>query len=604
MKKSLLFLASVLFIASCKKEKIEQNFDTFTPREVKISQNVKVVDESTNLLLTSLDTSKVVFSAQTTYLSDLQVGDIIVSGIAPTAPEGYLGEVTSIVNNGGVIEVNMVKSDLSSIVIDGAFNFERELNPDNIRASSFTHNFNEVLYDRDGNYATLNDQIKLTGAVSLNPTLILDADWRGFMNLDMLKMGVKINQTNNFQLTGNVDLPPNYIFEKEVYRKPLKPIQFTIGYVPVVINPIVVIKVGIDGEANVSFNVTYDDSHTLTTYVKKPSGVSLGDFGNWTNHFSVNTDYQNFNPNNIADSMNNIDIDLEIPYVWGGVEFYLYNYSGARSRLLARAALDLQAGCNVTANCNASLDLKLKTCIDAYLRIFRKTLVDHEFCLLDKTFPIWSYSNAPLVAHYPLDGNANDVSGNAKHGVLNGAYGAYDRNGNAGKALFFDGVNDDVEINHSLLSSSNNTITFWAKPSYTYNSTGSNYFFDAATPSNPLDRYLLYKNDAVGLTNYGGGSNLGSLTVSSPSWWKTNQWMHFAVTYDSGNNESKLYVDGVLIHTFTGTWSSKNPSTFFLGKRFTPFTGSDYERFKGYMDDLRIYREVLTPSEISDLYLN
>lgn len=604
MKKSLLFLASVLFIASCKKEKIEQNFDTFTPREVKISQNVKVVDESTNLLLTSLDTSKVVFSAQTTYLSDLQVGDIIVSGIAPTAPEGYLGEVTSIVNNGGVIEVNMVKSDLSSIVIDGAFNFERELNPDNIRASSFTHNFNEVLYDRDGNYATLNDQIKLTGAVSLNPTLILDADWRGFMNLDMLKMGVKINQTNNFQLTGNVDLPPNYIFEKEVYRKPLKPIQFTIGYVPVVINPIVVIKVGIDGEANVSFNVTYDDSHTLTTYVKKPSGVSLGDFGNWTSHFGVNTDYQNFNPNNIVDSMNNIDIDLEIPYVWGGVEFYLYNYSGARSRLFARAALDLQAGCNVTANCNASLDLKLKTCIDAYLRIFRKTLVDHEFCFLDKTYPIWSYSNAPLVAHYPLDGNANDVSGNAKHGVLNGAYGAYDRNGNAGKALFFDGVNDDVKINHSLLSSSNNTITFWAKPSYTYNSTGSNYFFDAATPSNPVDRYLLYKNDAVGLTNYGGGSNLGSLTVSSPSWWKTNQWMHFAVTYDSGNNESKLYVDGVLIHTFTGTWSSKNPSTFFLGKRFTPFTGSDYERFKGYMDDLRIYREVLTPSEISDLYLN
>lgn len=604
MKKKILFLATVIFIASCKKEKIEQNFDTFTPREVKISQNVKVVDESTNLVLTLLDTNKVVFASETPYLQGLQVGDIIVSGIATNAPEGYLGEVTSIVNNGGVIEVNMIKSDLSSIVIDGGFNFERELNPDNIRANGFSQNISEVLYDRDGNYATLNDQIKLTGSVNINPTLILDADWRGFLNLDMLKMGLKVNQTDDFQLIGNVDLPPNYIFEKEVYRQALQPIQFTIGYVPVVINPIVVIKVGIDGHANVSFNVTYDDSHTLTTYVKKPSGVSIGDFNNWTNYFNVRTDYQNFNPNNIPDSMNNIDIDIEVPYVWGGVEFYLYNYSGARSRLYARAALDLQAACNFNATCDVTLDLKVRVCIDAYLRIFRKTYVDHEFCFLDKTYPIWSYSNDPLVAHYPLDGNANDVSGNNKHGVLNGPYAAYDRNGNAGKALFFDGVNDDVVINHSLLSSSNNTITFWAKPAYAYNSTGSNYFFDAVTPSNSVDRYLLYKNDAVGLTNYAGGSNLGSLSTTSPSWWNTNQWMYFTITYDNDNNESNLYVDGQYVYTFSNTWGSKNPDTFFLGRRFEPFTGNDYERFKGYMDDLRVYRNVLTPTEIIDLYNN
>ena len=50
-----------------------------------------------------------------------------------------------------------------------------------------------------------------------------------------------------------------------------------------------------------------------------------------------------------------------------------------------------------------------------------------------------------LVAWYPFDGNASDMSGNGNHGAVNGATLGTDRHGVAGKAYSFDGVDDYIE---------------------------------------------------------------------------------------------------------------------------------------------------------------
>ena len=47
-----------------------------------------------------------------------------------------------------------------------------------------------------------------------------------------------------------------------------------------------------------------------------------------------------------------------------------------------------------------------------------------------------------LVAWYPFDGNASDMSGNGNHGTVNGATLGADRHGVAGRAYSFDGVDD------------------------------------------------------------------------------------------------------------------------------------------------------------------
>lgn len=68
---------------------------------------------------------------------------------------------------------------------------------------------------------------------------------------------------------------------------------------------------------------------------------------------------------------------------------------------------------------------------------------------------IWSFTSesAPtpppttgLVAYYPFNGNANDESGNANHGTVNGAVLVDDRFGNAAGAYSFDGVDDFIDV--------------------------------------------------------------------------------------------------------------------------------------------------------------
>ena len=73
-----------------------------------------------------------------------------------------------------------------------------------------------------------------------------------------------------------------------------------------------------------------------------------------------------------------------------------------------------------------------------------------------------------LVAWYPFDGNASDMSGNGNEGTVYGATLGEDRNGEAGKAYQFDGVNDwiEVENDESFNFDWNDsfTISAWVKP--------------------------------------------------------------------------------------------------------------------------------------------
>ena len=70
--------------------------------------------------------------------------------------------------------------------------------------------------------------------------------------------------------------------------------------------------------------------------------------------------------------------------------------------------------------------------------------------------------NDSLFAHYKLDGNGTDSSGNGRHGTVSGATNGTDRFGNPNGALHFDGFNDNVEI-PSLNNEPVLTLSVWAK---------------------------------------------------------------------------------------------------------------------------------------------
>ena len=68
-----------------------------------------------------------------------------------------------------------------------------------------------------------------------------------------------------------------------------------------------------------------------------------------------------------------------------------------------------------------------------------------------------------LVAWYPFDGNASDMSGNGNHGTVNGATLSTDRHGQTNKAYQFDGVDDFIIItaNSSLNIVAAGSLSFW-----------------------------------------------------------------------------------------------------------------------------------------------
>ena len=73
--------------------------------------------------------------------------------------------------------------------------------------------------------------------------------------------------------------------------------------------------------------------------------------------------------------------------------------------------------------------------------------------------------NHGLVAWYSFDGNASDMSGNGNHGTVYGATLGTDRNGVAGKAYSFDGVNDLIEVSDggALEITENLSVFLWYK---------------------------------------------------------------------------------------------------------------------------------------------
>ena len=67
-----------------------------------------------------------------------------------------------------------------------------------------------------------------------------------------------------------------------------------------------------------------------------------------------------------------------------------------------------------------------------------------------------------LVAWYPLDGNASDMSGKSRNGTIYGATETLDRHGKRNSAYSFDGKDDYIKINHdNAFNSLPLTVSSW-----------------------------------------------------------------------------------------------------------------------------------------------
>lgn len=188
-----------------------------------------------------------------------------------------------------------------------------------------------------------------------------------------------------------------------------------------------------------------------------------------------------------------------------------------------------------------------------------------------------------LIAHYRLDGNADDAFGKFNGVANNVAWAA----GKLGQAASFDGATSYVGLSPApVVGDRDFSLAFWANP------------FSTATGCFYCTRTVL-----------GEGLSLfwlsGQLRFDLGSQWTPgvalplNAWSHVVVGAKSGTKF--IYVNGVSKgSSYFGSATSVNPNLASVGA--SQIGGTGYGNFfPGLLDDVRIYDHALSVREIRDL---
>lgn len=217
-----------------------------------------------------------------------------------------------------------------------------------------------------------------------------------------------------------------------------------------------------------------------------------------------------------------------------------------------------------------------------------------------------SYSQT-LVAYYPFDNNAKDISSNNNQGIiLGGVLSTEDRFGNPCGAMFFNGKDGYIEVpTSSSLESISNYLSV------------SCWFYIPKTAQNSVmrDLTLICKGDQSSETTANPQYRVQVLQMANQSTISINtgftkndnnyrnhliefdKWNFYAITYDGG--EVKTYLNGNLVWTSPyNAILELNKSALHIGKDMP----GGIEYYRGALDDLKIFNGVLSQQQISAYY--
>jgi hypothetical protein len=203
-----------------------------------------------------------------------------------------------------------------------------------------------------------------------------------------------------------------------------------------------------------------------------------------------------------------------------------------------------------------------------------------------------------LEALYHFDGNTTlpngstfaDNSGKSRTGTLSATtstsvtYGP----GVFGNAFSSDG-NGTISASAGSVFATDFSVSFWALPTSfasenvimtqgAYNANG----FRIGTRGAPTASWSFWTTESAGTTNITSAATL-------------NTWQHVVVTYKAQGSTSKLYVNGILKSSATGTYVPSTATTFLIG------AGAGW-KFAGSIDELAIWSRALDATETAQLY--
>ena len=212
---------------------------------------------------------------------------------------------------------------------------------------------------------------------------------------------------------------------------------------------------------------------------------------------------------------------------------------------------------------------------------------------------------AELIAHYPFNGDARDVSGNEYHGTLSGPVPTRDRFGNEDGAILFSGTDHRIDLPHEVLNGRLDvTIAFWLKTS----KSGAQTIVSGANQLNDNEYIVFFLHE--GLIRFYSHGNVGNNQV----WCDVEiqpiadgTWHHFAVIRNASLGHADFFIDGEGDTERCGNLVydtlKVEAGGLILGQDQDTFGGGfdTGQVLRGALDDLRIYDGTLSATEVQAL---
>ena len=206
-----------------------------------------------------------------------------------------------------------------------------------------------------------------------------------------------------------------------------------------------------------------------------------------------------------------------------------------------------------------------------------------------------------LVAHYPFSNNANDESGNNNNGEVFGATLTCDRFGIPFSAYTFNN-NSYIRVNHSnplsFDSDDDFFITAWVKFSQSQSDFAGIVVKGPTNINRPGFQFVILNGDKVAAEATIPDNDF--VRIAGNSVMDICKWHFVVAEFSTSKKRIKLFVNGVLAGETSApvmdpSYRSSDP--LFIGK-----DRNSVRFFKGSIDDIRIYRGVLSDSLIQALY--
>ena len=252
--------------------------------DVVLSKDLRVLDTATldQLSDVSEDQTALTFDRATDQLSALESGNVIASGVLGTLlPRGMLRKVVS-VEGSGPVTVTTEAASITDAIVKGSIDVSVDFSTDRLTglhtlslsdsAAGLTYGFdNQVIHDGDGDTSTTNDQVLLSGSISIDPVthfpIQIDS---GFTKVDL-----DISGSESASLSLTAKEGAHFQERADLDTEVFAPLTIDVAGLPVVLTPVLTFYAGVDGSASAQMTTSVNEQATLDVGV----GYQDGSFG-------------------------------------------------------------------------------------------------------------------------------------------------------------------------------------------------------------------------------------------------------------------------------------------------------------------------------------